>query len=44
MVNFAPKQIGNFISEVLTTGFPDERGDIVLAETERKVQNGAKLM
>ncbi len=44
VTNFAPKQIANFVSEVLTTGFADERGDIVLAETERKVPNGTKLM
>ncbi len=43
VTNFAPKQIANFVSEILTTGFADERGDIVLAETERKVPNGAKL-
>lgn len=44
VTNFAPKQVANFVSEVLTTGFADERGDIVLAQTERKVPNGAKLM
>lgn len=41
--NFEPKQIGPFISEVLTTGFEDENGLIVLAQPERKVPNGKKL-
>ena len=41
--NFAPKQIGPFMSEVLTTGFADENGDVVLSEPERKVPNGSKL-
>ncbi|MBM3232981.1 tRNA-binding protein [Candidatus Pacearchaeota archaeon] len=43
VVNFPKKQIGPFISEVLTTGFADENGDIVLAAPERKVPNGSKL-
>lgn len=41
--NFPPRQIANFISEVLVTGFADEKGDIVLAGTHHKVPNGSKL-
>lgn len=43
VTNFAPKQIGNFMSEVLTTGFLTDDG-IVLAQPERKVKNGLKLV
>ncbi|EHS48963.1 export-related chaperone CsaA [Rhizobium sp. PDO1-076] len=44
VVNFPPRQIGPFRSEVLTLGFEDEAGAIVLAAVERPVANGRKLM
>lgn len=44
VVNFPPRQIGPFMSEVLTLGFADENGDIVLAATEQTVANGRKLI
>jgi len=43
VVNFPPRQIGPFMSEVLTLGFPDENGDIVLIQPERPVPNGLRL-
>ncbi|WP_455873558.1 tRNA-binding protein [Rhizobium yanglingense] len=44
VVNFPPRQIGSFRSEVLTLGFEDEAGAIVLAATDKPVLNGRKLM
>ncbi|TZG36353.1 tRNA-binding protein [Agrobacterium sp. B1(2019)] len=43
VVNFPPRQIGPFRSEVLTLGFADANGDIVLAAVERSVPNGEKM-
>ncbi len=44
VVNFPPRQIGPLKSEVLTLGFEDEAGAIVLAGTGQPVPNGKKLM
>ncbi|MEJ5088777.1 tRNA-binding protein [Sphingobacterium faecium] len=44
VVNFPRKQIANFFSECLVTGFADEQGDIILTTVEKKVPNGARLM
>lgn len=43
VVNFPEKQIGPFISQVLTTGVPDEQGKVVLVAPDTKVPNGSKL-
>ncbi|HZI23896.1 MAG TPA: tRNA-binding protein [Chryseolinea sp.] len=43
VVNFAPRQIANFISEILVTGFPDENGNVVLSSIDKRVSNGASL-
>jgi tRNA-binding protein len=43
VVNFAPRQIGPFISEVLTLGMPDGDGTVVLIKPDFKVPNGGKL-
>ena len=44
VVNFPPRQIGPFISEVLTLGFEDEAGAIVLAGADKPVPNGKRLL
>ena len=43
VVNFPPRQIGPFMSEVLTLGFPDANGEVVLIGPSRAVPNGGKL-
>ena len=43
VVNFPPRQIGKFMSEVLTLGVPDENGEVVLAQPDKHINNGARL-
>jgi tRNA-binding protein len=43
VVNFPPRQIGPFMSEVLTLGMPDDDGAVVLVKPDFKVPNGGKL-
>ena len=43
VVNFPPRQIGKFMSQVLTLGFPAEDGSVVLIAPTKSVPNGGKL-
>lgn len=44
VLNFPPKQIANFVSEFLVTGFTDSLGNIVLASVDKDVPNGSLLI
>lgn len=44
VTNFPPKQVGKFMSEVLTTGFYDEDNKVVLSCPTQKVPNGTRLL
>ena len=43
VVNFAPKQIGPFVSESLTLGFADANGDVILAIPDKDAPLGSRL-
>lgn len=43
VINFEPRQIGPFMSEVLTLGFPDENGEVVLIQPSKEIPNGGRL-
>jgi tRNA-binding protein len=43
VVNFPPRQIGKFMSEVLTLGVPDDNGEVVLLQPERGVSDGGRM-
>jgi tRNA-binding protein len=43
VVNFPPKQIGKFVSQVLVLGFPDAEGEVVLVQPSLPIPNGGRL-
>ncbi|MDZ4868866.1 MAG: tRNA-binding protein [Alphaproteobacteria bacterium] len=44
VTNFPPRQIGPFMSEVLTLGFHDDNGHVVLIHADKRIPDGAKLL
>lgn len=43
VVNFPPKQIGKFMSEILVLGFPDAEGEVVLIQPSTSIPNGGRM-
>jgi tRNA-binding protein len=43
VINFPPKQIGRFMSEILVLGFPDKDGDVVMVRPDQAVPDGGRL-
>ena len=43
VINFQPRQIANFVSEILVTGFPDTEKKVVLTSIDKEVPNGSRL-
>jgi len=43
VVNFPPRQIGKFMSEILVVGVPDDEGEVVLLRPDQDVPNGGRL-
>ncbi len=43
VVNFPPRQIGSFMSEVLTLGVPDNEGEVILIAPDQEAPNGGRL-
>ena len=43
VINFAPRQIGKFMSEVLVLGLPDQAGEVVLLAPSKEVPNGGRM-
>jgi len=43
VVNFPPKKIGNFVSEVLVLGVPDEKHNCILLKPDKEIESGAKV-